>query len=39
VHRDSITLDGDGVLAVGFEPNDEPESVPGLVKFTAVSKS
>lgn len=38
VHRDSYNLDGDGVLAVGFEPNDSPESLPGLVKFSAESK-
>lgn len=38
VHRDSITLDGEGVLAVGFEPNDSPESLPGQVEFSTVSK-
>lgn len=37
VHRDSITLDGTGVMAVGFMPDDNPDSAIGLVQFEAQS--
>ncbi len=33
VHRDSYNLDGSGVIAVGFMPDDKLESQPGLVQF------
>lgn len=39
VHRDVITLDGIGVITMGFTPNNLPASKSGTVIFTATNKT